>query len=392
MDKQESRYSAHFLESLSFLGSSKWNGLTGTENPFTRYEFLYELERTGCTTEVTGWQPYHLALYEGDPASTEKTSPLAVMPLYRKTNSWGEYVFDWSWANAYQSHGYDYYPKLVTAAPFTPSHGQRIFVADGLDRDAIMSVIVEKLIEKATSLDLSSWHVLFPQREESASLTRLGLKSRIATQFHWYNRDYRSFPDFLEKLSSRKRKSIKRERRQVQEQGFQFSITEGSEISDQQWAEFYRFYQSTYLVRGMQGYLKESFFRGLAQSMPEQILMINARLAGKNTAAALFFKNSEKLFGRYWGSLADHQFLHFETCYYQGQEYAIANELQSFDSGAQGEHKIQRGFEPILTYSNHWIGNDGFSLAIDRFLQEERVHVKSYRDEARGLLPFRQED
>ncbi len=392
MDKQEPCYSAQFLESLSLLGASKWNGLTGTENPFTRYEFLYELERTGCTTEGTGWQPYHLALYEGDPAGTEETSPLAVMPLYRKTNSWGEYVFDWSWANAYQSHGYDYYPKLVTAAPFTPSHGQRIFVADGLDRDAIMSVIVEKLIEKATSLDLSSWHVLFPQREESASLTRLGLKSRIATQFHWYNRDYRSFPDFLEKLSSRKRKSIKRERRQVQEQGFQFSITEGSEISEQQWAEFYRFYQSTYLVRGMQGYLKESFFRGLAQSMPEQILMINARLAGKNTAAALFFKNSEKLFGRYWGSLADHQFLHFETCYYQGQEYAIANELQLFDSGAQGEHKIQRGFEPILTYSNHWIGNEGFSLAIDRFLQEERVHVESYRDEARGLLPFRQED
>jgi len=218
------------------------------------------------------------------------------------------------------------------------------------------------------------------------------LKSRIATQFHWYNRDYESFSDFLKKLSSRKRKSIKRERRQVQEQGFQFSITEGSEISDQQWAEFYRFYQSTYLVRGMQGYLKESFFRGLAQSMPEQILMINARLAGKKTAAALFFKNSEKLFGRYWGSLADYQFLHFETCFYQGQEYAIANALQSFDSGAQGDHKIQRGFEPILTYSNHWIGDDGFSLAIDRFLQEERAHVKSYQDEARGLLPFRRED
>ncbi|MEC8356506.1 MAG: GNAT family N-acetyltransferase [Pseudomonadota bacterium] len=392
MDKKQSRYSAHFFESLSLLGASKWNGLTGTENPFTRYEFLYELERTGCTSELTGWQPCHLALYEGDTASTEELSPLAVMPLYRKTNSWGEYVFDWSWANAYQSHGYDYYPKLVTSAPFTPSHGQRIFVADGQDRDAIISVIVEKLIEKATSLDLSSWHVLFPQQEESDSLSRLGLKSRIATQFHWHNRDYESFSDFLEKLSSRKRKSIKRERRQVQEQGFQFSITEGSEISDQQWAEFYRFYQSTYLVRGMQGYLKESFFRGLAQTMPEQILMINAWLAGKNTAAALFFKNSEKLFGRYWGSLADYQFLHFETCYYQGQEYAIGNALQSFDSGAQGEHKIQRGFEPILTYSNHWIGNDGFSLAIDRFLQEERAHVESYQDEARGLLPFRRED
>ena len=294
MDKQESRYTAHFLESLSLLGAGKWNGLAGIDNPFTRYEFLYELERTGCTSEATGWQPCHLALYEGDPASTEDMSPLAVMPLYLKTNSWGEYVFDWSWANAYQSHGYDYYPKLVTSAPFTPSHGQRIFIADGQDRNAIFSVIVEKLIEKAVSLKLSSWHVLFPQREESTSLARLGLKSRIATQFHWYNRDYGTFPDFLEKLSSRKRKSIKRERRQVQEQGFQFSITEGSEISDQQWTEFYRFYQSTYLVRGMQGYLKESFFRGLAQSMPEQILMINARLAGKNTAAALFFKNSEK--------------------------------------------------------------------------------------------------
>ena len=391
MNNQEPLYTAHFLESLSLLGASKWNGLTGTDNPFTRYEFLYELERTGCTSRESGWQPFHLALYEGCTASLADGSPVAVMPMYLKTNSWGEYVFDWSWANAYQSHGYGYYPKLVTAAPFTPSHGQRIFIADSHDRDAIFGVIVEKLTEKASSLKVSSWHVLFPQQEESTSLTRLGLKQRVATQFHWYNRGYESFSHFLDKLNSRKRKSIKRERRQVKEQGFQFSITEGSAVSDRQWSEFYRFYQSTYLVRGMQGYLKESFFRALAQSMPEQILMVNVKLDGKSTAAALFFKNSEKLFGRYWGSLADYQFLHFETCYYQGQEYAIANELQSFDSGAQGEHKIQRGFEPILTYSNHWIGNDGFSLAIDRFLQEERVHIESYQNEARSLLPFRQE-
>ena len=390
MDKQESIYTAHFLESVSLLGANKWNGLTGTHNPFTRYEFLHELEKTGCTSEKSGWQPFHFVLYEGLPVSLEDELPVAVMPLYLKTNSWGEYVFDWSWANAYQSHGYDYYPKLVTAAPFTPSQSQRIFVADSHDREAIVSVIVKKLIEKAESCNISSWHVLFPQQEESASLTRLGLKSRIATQFHWYNRDYESFPHFLEMLSSRKRKSIKRERRQVLEQGFQFVITEGPEISDQQWDEFYRFYQSTYLVRGMQGYLKESLFRGLAQSMPEQIMMVNAILEGQNTAGALFFKNSDKLFGRYWGALADYQFLHFETCYYQGQEYAIANQLQSFDSGAQGEHKIQRGFEPIFTYSNHWIGHEGFSLAIDRFLQEERSHVESYQHEAKGLLPFRQ--
>lgn len=390
MEQNPKPYTVHFLESLTLLGADIWNGLSGIENPFTRYEFLHELEQTGCTSKTSGWQPFHVAVYAGSEASVLSDKPVAVMPLYLKTNSWGEYVFDWSWSNAYQSHGLDYYPKLVTAAPFTPSHGKRIFVAPDHNQQAVTEVIVKNVQEKAKSMGVSSWHVLFPDLDQHEQLSSLGLMPRIATQFHWFNTGYESFDHFLEALNSRKRKSIRKERRNVQEQGFQFKVTEGADITEAQWADFYLFYQSTYLVRGMQGYLKSSFFRAIAESMPEQIFMINAELEGKTIAAALFFKNTDKLFGRYWGCRADYQFLHFETCYYQGQEYAIANGIKSFDSGAQGEHKIQRGFEPIETYSDHWIANKGFAQAIANFLQEERPHIKSYQEEARQLLPFKQ--
>ena len=374
-----------FVDSIESIGKDNWNRLSGIVNPFMRYEFLHALEHTGCTTAETGWQPHHLVVYRqnGDP------DPVAVMPLYLKTNSQGEYVFDWSWANAYYSRGIAYYPKLVTAAPFTPSHGQRLFIALEQDHLTIYDFIVNKIREEAASMGASSWHVLFPEEREYELLGRLGLHTRIATQFHWYNRGYGCFDDFLQQLNSRKRKAIRKERRQVADKGISFTCNEGEDISDQQWADFYLFYQTTYMIRGMQGYLKRSFFKTIARTMPEQILMINAVREGEVIAAALFFRNSEKLFGRYWGCRQEHQFLHFETCYYQGIEYAISHGQESFDSGAQGEHKIQRGFEPITTHSNHWIAHEEFAGAIARFLQQERPHVMAYQQDAASLLPFK---
>lgn len=375
-----------FVDSIAEIGDKDWNKLTGTENPFMRYEFLYALELTSCTTFETGWKPQHVCIRQNP-----ESEVVAVMVLYLKTNSWGEYVFDWSWANAYQSHGFNYYPKFVTAAPFTPSVGQRLFVKPELNRKNIIEFIVDKIMEKATVLGASSWHVLFPSENEHKELTELGVQARVGTQFHWYNKDYASFDDFLSTLSSRKRKSIRKERKHIAEQGITFRVTEGAEISEQQWADFYLFYQSTYLMRGMQAYLEREFFEVVAALMPEQLFLINAVKEDEDIAAALFFKNKEHLFGRYWGSRRDHQFLHFETCYYQGQEYAIQNKLKSFDSGAQGEHKIQRGFEPIFTYSNHWIANKSFADAIENFLIDERSHIHRYRAEAQSLLPFKKQ-
>lgn len=377
-----------FVDSIASIGADAWNELAGTENPFTRYQFLDALEQSGCTTAATGWAPHHIVVHA---VSDQGKTLEAIMPLYLKTNSYGEYVFDWAWAHAYQNNGFQYYPKFVSAVPFTPSVGQRLFVRSGgkRKRGQITKLIRDKVIEKAESIGASSWHILFPTQDEHDKLANLDIHSRIASQFHWYNKGYTSFDDFLASLNSRKRKSIRKERQRVRQQGISFKITKGSEIDEQQWQRFMVLYQSTYAVRGMQAYLNQDFFQIISRTMPEQMFMITAVEDKQDIAVALFFKNEETLFGRYWGSARDYQFLHFETCYYQGQDYCIENGLKSFDSGAQGEHKIQRGFEPIITYSNHWIANQGFADAIANFLQEERRHINDYMKQARELLPYR---
>ena len=380
-----------FVESIEEIGSEIWNNLAGTDNPFTRYEFLYSLEFSGCTTEETGWKPYHVLVTEGNTEIENCDRPIAVMPLYLKSNSWGEYVFDWSWAESYARHGINYYPKLVTSIPFTPSVGNRIMMQADIDQVTIAQLIYEAIRLKAETLGVSSWHVLFPKEEEHELLCSIGTQSRVATQFHWFNDGYANFSDFLASLNARKRKAIRKERKKIQDEGITFRQTGGADISEEQWSDFYLFYQTTYLSRGMQGYLDIEFFRQIGQIMPEQILLINATKDSRDVAAALFLKSKDSLFGRYWGSRVDQQFLHFETCYYQGQEYAIENRLNVFDSGAQGEHKIQRGFEPIYTYSNHWLANNDFSRAVKKFLREERLHIKEYKKQAAALLPYKKQ-
>lgn len=379
-----------FVDSITEIGQQRWNALAGTVNPFMRYEFLWTLENTGCTTRRSGWQPHHAVVYERN-TSSEISPPVAVMALYQKSNSYGEYVFDWSWAHAYQEYGLDYYPKFVSAAPFTPSEGKRLFVSPQADSTAVATAIMQAVKDRAGFINASSWHVLFPTEQEHEALASLGMLARSACQFHWHNRDYRSFNDFLSALSSRKRKNIRKERTRVAEDNIVFRRIEGADIDEALWQGFYTFYQGTYMMRGMQGYLNLRFFIELGKTMSDQLLMICAEKDKRTIAAALFFKNQKTLYGRYWGSARDHQFLHFETCFYQGQEYAIDHGLLRFDSGAQGEHKIQRGFEPTVTYSNHWIANKGFREAIEKFLLEEKPYIKRYIEEANLSLPFKQQ-
>lgn len=377
------QYQFRFLSSIGEIDSRDWNRLAGRASPFLRHEFLWALENTGCTIEATGWQPWHLAVWD------KQQDLAALVPLYRKNNSYGEYVFDWSWADAYRTHGIPYYPKLLTAIPFTPSVGPRFLVREDLEKEAVIPLLVNFIRQHAEDKKISSWHVLFPTEAESETLAKNGMLTREGTQFHWFNRGYSCFDDFLNALSSRKRKNIRKERHSVSDQGISFSIVEGADVTQKQWKHFYVFYQSTYMVRGMQGYLSEEFFLEIGKTMPENLFLVQATLGEQVIAGALFFRDDRRVFGRYWGSLEEYQFLHFETCFYQGIDYCIRHRLAQFDAGAQGEHKIQRGFEPIRTVSNHWIGQSEFANAIEEFLDQEQIHVQRYRQEASKLLPFK---
>lgn len=375
-------YEFQFHPRIADIDAALWNALVGASSPFLQHAFLRALEESGCADADAGWQAHHLVVTQGG-------KPVAVMPLYLKTHSYGEYVFDWSWADAYRKSARRYYPKLVTSVPFTPSTGRRLLMAKDADSLALSQAIVAAVILEAKTLGASSWHVLFPGEEEHALLTQAGLRPRIACQYHWYNRGYTCFEDFLDTFNSRKRKNLRKERETVRKAGIAFTHYSGQDITSTLWQQFYRFYQNTYQVRGQQGYLTLDFFERLSGVMPDSLLLVVATLDERPIAAALSFRDSETLYGRYWGSLDDYQFLHFETCYYQGLEYCIKHGLQHFDSGAQGEHKIQRGFEPTITYSNHWIADPHFDAAIGDFLVREAEYVQQYRGEATGMLPFK---
>ena len=373
-----------FHPRIADIPSATWNALANNASPFLQHEFLNALEQSGSVSAQTGWQPHHLLVKRGEKI-------VAAVPLYIKGHSYGEYVFDWSWADAYRQSGRRYYPKLISAVPFTPSYANRFLIASDEALDKIAETISKVVIEEAKRLSMSSWHILFPSEAESELLATQGAHQRIATQFHWFNRGYTSFEHYLESFNSRKRKNLRKERRAVKDANIRFEHFTGTQISTELWEVFYSFYQNTYHVRGQQAYLDKSFFTQLSKTLPEKLLLVVALLDGQPIAAALSLHDERKLYGRYWGCQQEYQFLHFETCYYQGIEYCIENGLQSFDSGAQGEHKIQRGFEPITTYSNHWIADPQFDVAIANYLQEERDYIHQYRDQASAMLPFKAE-
>jgi hypothetical protein len=376
---------AEFLSSLGDIRREEWNRVACQDYPFLRHEFLYGLEKTECTTAETGWQPCHLLLREGDDLQ-------AVMPLYLKSHSYGEYVFDWSWADAWRRSGLEYYPKLLSAIPFTPATGPRLCVRDGVDATRTWPLVTDALAQLAVKQDISSWHLLFPEEAVSEKLLELGTHRRTATQFHWFNEGYRDFDDFLSTFSSRKRKNLRRERARVAEQGLELQTLAGSDISEGDWLQFYRFYQMTYAKRsGHAGYLTRNFFLETAPSLGEQVVMVIARLSGDAVAAALYFRSNDTLYGRYWGCEREFDCLHFEACYYQGIDYCIETGKRVFEPGTQGEHKISRGFAPTTTWSAHWLAHPEFASAIERYLDEEGRYVDRYMDAVGERTPFRTE-
>ncbi|MBK6287873.1 MAG: N-acetyltransferase [Pseudomonadales bacterium] len=377
---------ASFVSSVHALAREEWNALTGADFPFLRHEFLAALEDSASVGGASGWAAHHLVLHAG-------ARLLAVMPCYLKTHSYGEYVFDWGWAEAYQRNGLDYYPKLLSAVPFTPTTGPRLLVASGVQPQSLIPAIVDSLRAELGRLRASSWHLLFPEPALADAFVARGLELRSGVQFHWINHGYRDFEDFLARLVSRKRKSLRRERRQVAEQGLTIEALRGGEVDAALWDRFYLFYQMTYARRsGHGGYLSREFFHRLGAAMPDRLLLVIARHGGEPVAGALNIIGHDTLYGRYWGCTEEFAHLHFETCYYQGIDFCIREGLQRFDAGAQGEHKLARGFIPVLTRSCHLIEHPGFRAAIHDFLERERAATDAYLLEAQLALPYRKQE
>jgi predicted N-acyltransferase len=350
--------------------------------PFLTPQFLSALEDSGSATAATGWVPHHLTTADG----------ALFMPLYVKTHSYGEYVFDWAWANAYHRSGLSYYPKLVTAIPFSPITGPRLRLAVGAETEQVATALLAAVREVAEATSASSWHLLFPDAPTRELLRGRGLLERTGVQFHWHNRGYESFEHFLAGLASRKRKMVRRERSAVATQGLSVAMLEGPAIGADLWSFFHGLYQNTYAKRsGNGGYLSRDFFHRIGKTLADQIAMAVACHADQPVAAALYFHDRDTLYGRYWGCVREYECLHFELCYYQGIDYAIRRGLGKFDAGAQGEHKIPRGFAPVETHSLHWIRNRGFATAVADFLARERVLNQNYMDAVRAQLPYRQE-
>jgi predicted N-acyltransferase len=371
--------------SISEIPEDIWDGFAGAANPFLRHRFLLALETSGCTTAATGWAPSHLVFYQNDRI-------VGVAPGYLKSHSMGEYVFDWAWADAFQRYGLPYYPKLLIAVPFTPSTGARLLLEEGF-RSRLQPTELAAALDAVTLENRAySWHLLFPDEPDRRLLAGNDRLHRIGCQFHWFNRDYDTFDDFLQVLTSRKRKSIRKERREVTRQGIHFAQFSGAGLTDRIVSAFYVFYQATYLKRGQRPYLNLAFFRALVANQPDQVHVTMAMLGDEMIAGALFLMGEDTLYGRYWGCLEEYNHLHFETCYYQGIELAIQRGLRCFDAGAQGEHKLVRGFEPQLTHSCHWVEHPGFADALREFCQEEGAQTRAYHKAALAALPFRQED
>jgi len=373
-----------FINSIKQVKKFDWNTVVANASPFLRYEFLSAMESHDCVGEAQGWIPYHMTLSRDD-----NNELLAVMPLYLKYNSYGELVFDWSWADAYERAGRRYYPKLVSAIPYTPAPGNRLCVKPSEDENVLRKLMLEKLIEEAKTLALSSIHCLFPTSEECNLAETHNFFPRIGCQFHWQNKNYESFSEFLSQLNNRKRKNIKKERKSVLDQGIQYQILNGNEIEEDLWPVIYQFYQITFLEKGGLATFTLAFFKEIAKTMGAQLVVILAIYQGEYVAGAICYQDDKTLWGRHWGALKKFENLHFELCYYQGIELAIKQGLTRFEPGAQGEYKLSRGFLPQQTLSFHWIKDDDFSQAIRQFTVKETAYMAEYISEMSMHSPFK---
>ncbi len=363
------------VQSLAGVPAADWNALSQGD-PFVSHEFLSALIDTGCASARSGWQPQIILL--------EKDDKLAgAMTVFRKSHSYGEYVFDWAWADAYQRHGLEYYPKLLCAVPFTPVSGPRLLAAGDADRRKLAAAALE------LAKEVSSLHVLFPPAREAVLLQGAGMLLRRTVQFHWRNEGYADFDDFLSRLTRHRRKVIRQERRRAHAKGLGFRWLRGAEIEQKHWEFFERCYRRTYAAHRSSPYLNLEFFLRLGATLPQHTLMILAERAGQPVAATLNVISGDRIFGRYWGAAEHIPLLHFECCYYQTIEYAIAHRLQVFEGGAQGEHKLFRGLLPVESLSAHWLAHPRFARAIEDYLERETAGIARYVDELNEHSPFR---
>ena len=382
---------ARLVQGIEQVPAAAWDACAGADNPFLGHRFLHALEASGSVGPKTGWQPLHLVVDDGDDGNDGDV--LAVAPMYLKSHSYGEYVFDWSWASAYERAGGRYYPKLQVAVPFTPVPGPRLLVRRGLpNAAAVERVLIGALVGAADQLDVSSLHVTFCTEGEWRSLGEVGLMRRTGVQYHWSNRGYAAFDDFLATLRSDKRKTIRKERAKVREQGVTIETLHGDAVRDEHWRAFYPFYRNTVDQRWGGAYLTRDFFRRLGATMADRVVLVMARHGGRYVGGALNLLGADTLYGRIWGCLEEFRFLHFEACYYAAIDFAIAHGLARVEAGAQGPHKLQRGYAPVATYSAHYVRDPGFARAVARFLDEERREVAAQMEELREHLPYRQEN
>lgn len=377
-----SNYRTHIISDLSEVGPGPWDALVRSQpepTPFLSYAFLHALHASGSAAPESGWQPQFLLLYDA------ADSLAAALPLYVKGHSYGEYVFDWAWADAYQRHGLDYYPKLLSAIPFTPVAGSRLLARDAAARAALIEVLVATQAGTA----VSSTHVLFPPEHEAQALREAGFLLRSGVQFHWLNAGYADFDAFLATLEPKKRKNIRAERRKVAEAGVTLRRVRGPDATHEDWVLFNRCYRNTYREHHSTPYLNLDFFLRIGATMPDNILLVIAEREGRAIAASLVIHDADTLYGRYWGALEHVPCLHFEAAYYQPLEFCIEQGIATFEGGAQGEHKMARGFLPTKTWSAHWLAHPSFADAVEKFLEREAGGIDDYMDELNERNPFR---
>ena len=369
------------------IGEADWDKCAGTANPFVSFAFLSAMEDSGSANADTGWQPFHLVVTDDD------DTVAGIVPLYVKSHSYGEYVFDWSWAEAYERAGGRYYPKLQAAVPFSPVPGPRLLIrSDHPAPERVRTLLIGALCALPERLGIASLHVTFCSGDESRAMQDAGFLPRTGIQYHWYNRGYDSFDDFLGALNSRKRKNLRKERKQVRDAGYSFEVLSGDDLKAAHWDRFYAFYHDTSDRKWGQAYLTREFFDLLHERVRDRTVLVAAFRDGDMVAGALNLIGTETLYGRNWGTVDRTPLLHFETCYYQAIDIAIERGLKTVEAGAQGEHKIQRGYEPVLTHSAHLIADAGLRTAVARFLDQERHHIAQDREFiVAEHSPFKQE-
>ena len=379
-------YQLRVIHSISEVDERSWDELSGPEaGPFLKHAFLDTLEKTGCVGGHRGWQVAHLLV------ENTQSELIGAMPLYLKQHSYGEFVFDWAWAQAYEQNNLPYYPKALSAIPFTPVRGPRLLISSKVDKEVMRQILVAGLKTLVSQNNLSSAHILFPEGDELTELKKQGFMLRDSVQFHWHNQGYQDFEQFLAALTMKRRKNIRRERAEVARNQLTYRHIAGANATPEDWSFFYRCYENTYLEHHSSPYLTEECFQLLGRVMPENFHLIIACREERPIASSLLVIDqlTSKAYGRYWGATEYLPCLHFELAYYQAIEYCIKEDIQLFEGGAQGEHKMARGFLPTTIQSAHWIADPGFSNAVKRFLEREHEGMAAYVDELEQHIPLK---